>query len=112
MDSGAPLWYIEKAHVDGITALKLSHNMRFLLSGGEMGEVRLWELRSRELISHMKEHTQRITDIEIFADDTKALTSSKDKCIMLWSLKDEVEKQSNHVKYLPFMFEAKHFISI
>lgn len=63
--------------------------MRFLLSGGELGEVRLWELRSRELISHMKEHTQRITDIEIFADDTQALTSSKDKSIMLWNLKDE-----------------------
>ena len=83
------MWYIERAHADGISALKLSHNMRFLLSGGELGEVRLWELRSRELISHMKEHTQRITDIEIFADDTQALTASKDKSIMFWNLKDE-----------------------
>ena len=92
IDSGANLWYIEKSHVDGISALKLSHNMRFLLSGGELGEVRLWELRTRELISHMKEHTQRITDIEIFFDDSQALTSSKDKSIMLWSLKDEASQ--------------------
>jgi cilia- and flagella-associated protein 52 len=64
--------------------------MRFLLSGGMNGEVRLWELRSRELISHLKEHTQRITDIVIFPDDTAAMTASRDRCIMHWDLREEV----------------------
>lgn len=90
IDTGDNLWYIERAHAGGVTALKLSHNMRFLLSGGMNGEVRLWELRSREMISHMKEHTQRITDIQIFDDDLTALTSSKDRCIMHWDLREEV----------------------
>lgn len=90
IDTGDNLWFIEKTHPDGVTALKLSNNMRFLLSGGMHGEVRLWELRSRELISHLKEHTQRITDIVIYPDDTRALTSSRDKCIMQWDLRDEV----------------------
>lgn len=90
IDTGDNLWYIERAHAGGVTALKLSHNMRFLLSGGVQGEVRLWELRSREMISHMKEHTQRITDIQIFDDDLSALTSSKDRCIMHWDLRAEV----------------------
>lgn len=90
IDTGNNLWFIERCHPEGITAIRLSHNMRFLLSGGMNGEVRLWELRSRELISHMKEHTQRITDIVIFPDDTAAMTASRDRCIMHWDLREEV----------------------
>jgi len=92
IDTGENLWFIERAHPGGVTAIRLSHNMRFLLSGGVGGEVRLWELRSRELISHLKEHTQKITDIAIFEDDTSALTSSKDRCIMRWDLREEVKR--------------------
>jgi cilia- and flagella-associated protein 52 len=92
IDTGDNLWYVERAHAGGVTALQLSHNMRFLLTGGTNGEVRLWELRSREMISHMKEHTQRITDIRILSDDMSALTSSRDRCIMHWDLREEVSE--------------------
>ena len=90
IDTGENLWFIEKAHPDGVTSLRLSHNMRFVLTGGMHGEVRLWELRSRELISHLKEHTQRITDIVIYPDDTMCMTASRDRCIMHWDLREEV----------------------
>lgn len=90
IDSGENLWCIERAHPGGVTAVRLSNNMRFLLSGGMGGEVRLWELRSRELISHLKEHTQKVTDILILDDDMSALTASKDRCIMHWDLRAEV----------------------
>ena len=90
VDSGEILWFIESAHTDGVTSIAISHNNRFILTGGQHGEVRLWELRSRELISHLKEHTQRVTSICIFDDDTSALTSSRDRCIMQWDLRMEV----------------------
>lgn len=90
VDTGEILWFIESAHTDGVTSIAISHNNRFILTGGQHGEVRLWELRSRELISHLKEHTQRITSICIFDDDTSALTSSRDRCIMQWDLRMEV----------------------
>ena len=55
-----------------------------------MGEVRLWELRSRELISHLKEHKQKITSLVLFEDDAMAFSASRDRCILRWDLKTEV----------------------
>lgn len=81
---------LDNAHQGGVTALVLSHNRRFLLSGGPQGEVRLWELRSRELISHLKEHKQRVSALALFDDDTLCLSGSRDRCILRWDLKSEV----------------------
>lgn len=60
---GELLWTIHNAHKGGVTAVLLSGNSRFLLSGGEDGGVRVWEMRSRELVSHLKEHTARVTGL-------------------------------------------------
>jgi len=89
-DTGEPLWAIENAHLDGVTALRHSHNGRFLVTGGQHGDVRLWEVRSRELISNLKEHTQRVTGLEIFGDDCQAISASRDRCILRWDLRNEV----------------------
>ena len=88
-ETGANLWFIENAHQGGVTALTLSHNRRFILTGGPQGEVRLWELRSRELVSHLKEHVQKVTSITITDDDTVAYSGSRDRCILKWDLKLE-----------------------
>lgn len=89
-ETGDSLWMLDNAHQGGVTALVLSHNRRFILSGGPAGEVRLWELRSRELISHLKEHKQKITALALFQDDTLCLSGSRDRCILRWDLKSEV----------------------
>eukprot|EP01041_Mallomonas_annulata_P006524 gene6524-13197_t len=88
-DTGEHLWDIDAAHPGGVTAICESNNSRFILSGGQNGEVRLWELRSRDLISNLKEHNQRITSLAVFEDDTQALSSSRDKCILRWDLRSE-----------------------
>jgi len=87
--SGDALWSIDSAHYDAVTALCISHNNRFLLTGGTQGEVRLWELRSRELISHLKEHTGRVNALAIYDDDSVALSASRDRCILKWDLRQE-----------------------
>ena len=74
----------------GCSAITLSHNGRFLLTGSEHGDVRLWEMRSRDLISPFKEHSLRITNICLFESDTVALTSSLDRSILTWDLRSEV----------------------
>ena len=88
-ETGENLWFIDNAHSGGVTSLILSHNNRFLLTGGFQGDVRLWELRSRELISHLKEHAQRITALALFEDDTMAISASRDRCLLRWDLKSE-----------------------
>lgn len=89
-ETGDNLWMITNAHQGGVSALVLSHNRRFILTGGPQGEVRLWELRSRELISHMKEHKQKVHSLALFDDDTMALSGSRDRCILRWDLKTEI----------------------
>jgi WD40 repeat protein len=88
-DTGANLWFIDSAHQDEVTALCISHNNRFLLTGGVKGEVRLWELRTRDLVSHLKEHVQKVTSITLSEDDTVAFSGSRDRCVLRWDLKLE-----------------------
>jgi WD40 repeat protein len=47
------LWAIPGAHSaaqGGISAVALSHNKRFVVSGGEDSRVRVWDMRSREMV--------------------------------------------------------------
>eukprot|EP00605_Chrysophyceae_sp_TOSAG23-4_P001584 GSChrysophyteH1.ASY1.ANO1.1739.1 assembled CDS len=88
-DGGELLWMINNAHPGGVLAMTLSHNNRFILTGGPAGEVRLWELRTRDLISHLKEHVSRVTSLVLSEDDTFAITASRDRCILRWDLREE-----------------------
>jgi cilia- and flagella-associated protein 52 len=88
-DTGENLWMIDNAHPGGVLSMTLSHNRRFILTGGPSGEVRLWELRTRDLISHLKEHVSRVTSLVLSEDDTFAITASRDRCILRWDLRDE-----------------------
>lgn len=88
-EDGASLWQIDAAHPEAVSCLTLSHNRRFLLTGGPQGEVRMWELRTRDLISNLKEHKSKVTCIRLTADDSTAITSSRDRCILQWDLREE-----------------------
>lgn len=89
-ETGANLWFIDNAHPSSITALCLSQNRRFMLTGAKSGELRLWELRSRDLISHLKEHTSCVNAIALMDDDTMALSAGRDRNILRWDLTTEV----------------------
>lgn len=97
VDNQELLWTIDHAHPSGVTAIELAHNFKFLATGGNDGEIRVWEIRTRELISHLKEHTSKITKIEIFPDDVHLMSSSRDKSVLTWDLKNE-KRLSNHTQ--------------
>lgn len=59
-DEGVELWAIDNCHKGGVSALALSHNQRFLCSGGMRGEVRVWELKTRTLVSHLVQHDDQV----------------------------------------------------
>ena len=89
VDNSQLLWQIDNAHKGGVTSICLASSCKFVCSGGMEGEVRVWEIRSRELISHLKEHTSRVTKIQLFADDQHLLTCARDKSILCWDLRAE-----------------------
>lgn len=97
VDNCEALWTIDNAHKNGVTSLCMSHNFKFLATGGGGGDVRVWEIRSRELISHLKEHSSTVTKVEVFEDDVHLLSCARDKSILCWDLKNE-NRVSNHTQ--------------
>ena len=45
--------------------MDFSYNFKFFATGGNDGEIRVWEIRTWELITHLKEHTSKVTKVEI-----------------------------------------------
>jgi WD40 repeat protein len=93
-ENGQELWAIDHCHVDGVTSLTSSRNKKFLVSGGEHGEVRVWEIRTREMIVNLKQHTSAVTSLCLFADDSHVVSGSRDRTIYLWDLQTESRKAS------------------
>lgn len=96
-DSGEQVWSIDSAHTGGVTALVLSHNQRFLVSAGVGGEVRVWDIRKRDLVSHLKEHAMAVTSLALYEDDLHVLSSSRDRSILCWDLRSE-RRISSHIQ--------------
>lgn len=90
------IWTMDNAHKGGVTSLCLSNNQKFFCTGGVEGEVRIWEIRSKEMISHLKEHIQSITKVQLFSNDVHLLTTAKDKSILIWDLSKEKRIGSYH----------------
>ena len=63
IDNSQQLWEIPNAHKGGVTVVCLSNSYKFIVSGGNEGDVRVWDIKSRELISHLKEHSSRVTKV-------------------------------------------------
>lgn len=86
------LWSIPDAHSarsGGVTALALSHNQRFVVTGGGDARVRVWDMRSREMVSAFVEHGGPITGVCVYRDDAHVLSCSTDKSFMCWDLRKE-----------------------
>lgn len=45
--------------------------------------------KSREMISHLKEHTNKVTQTKLIEQDTHLLSSSRDRALLAWDLKRE-----------------------
>merc|ERR1712072_1047783 len=96
-ETGEQMWTVDNAHRNGVTALEVSKNQKFIVSGGQEGEVRVWEIKTRELVSHLKEHSMRVTQVQLFDDDTHVLSSSRDRSFLCWDLRRE-RRISNHTQ--------------
>lgn len=88
-ETGEMLWKMHDVHRGGVTALAVSHNHRFMVTGGEEGDVRVWDIKQRDMVAHLKEHDAAVTSINIFDDDAHCVTGSRDRNILSWDLRRE-----------------------
>merc|ERR1719265_686541 len=96
---GQSLWHIDNAHKGGVTTMRLPTNVRFVVSGGSEGELRVWELKTRQMVSHLKEHNARVNDLMLFPNDQYAVSCSRDRCLLTWDLRAEKRLTSHREKH-------------
>lgn len=86
-ERGDSLWHIDNAHKGGVTSVKLSSNCRFAVSGGSEGDIRMWELKTREMAAHLQEHKGRVNEVQLFPNDEYAISCSRDRSLLTWDLR-------------------------
>jgi WD40 repeat protein len=64
---------------------------KLLLSGGgdqyaHIGELKLWDVRSRKLIERFSGHTDMVTDVSISSDGKWVLSGSRDHSVKIWNI--------------------------
>jgi WD40 repeat protein len=87
--TGELLWTLPDAHVGGVSAIGVAVGQHFFVTGGVKGEVRVWDSRSRRLISTLKEHCQAVVGVECLGDDVHVVSASRDRSIITWDLVHE-----------------------
>jgi len=98
-EKGKDLWHIDNAHKGGATSVKLPQNQRFVMSGGAEGELRVWELKTREMVSHLKEHLGRVSEVQLFPNDQYAISCSRDRCLLTWDLRQQKRLTSHRERH-------------
>jgi len=84
------IWKLHSAHISpsgtGVTAVGLSHGGKFVVTGGQNGDVRIWDKGSRELVSHLTQHKDVICDVKVYNDDSHVISGSKDGAFVIWDV--------------------------
>ncbi len=94
---GTELWSREDAHGDSIIAARFSPDGRQLLSGGQDGWARLWDLESSAEVARLDHHGSWVKSVAFDRDGRRALTGCQDGSLRLWSLPDGGELLSTRV---------------
>ncbi len=93
-DMVQPLLTLE-AHVSGVSCLTMSPDRSLLASGGADGEIKLWDLRTGQLIGSFREHQGAIAVLAISPDQQLLISGSQDGTIKIWQLQ-ELGRSQHH----------------
>jgi WD40 repeat protein/tRNA A-37 threonylcarbamoyl transferase component Bud32 len=103
-------------HSDVVKSIAISPDGQLLASGSYDKTIKLWSLRTGELLHTLSEHTHRITCIVISRDGQLLASSSYDKTIKLWALSSGELLQTlvghpGRVRYISFSPNGQTLIS-
>jgi WD40 repeat protein len=74
-------------HDSNILTIDVSHDGRFLATGGEDTQVNIWDLQTKELIKTLVGHGDTIYNVTFSADGNLVASSSRDETVKLWDIK-------------------------
>lgn len=95
-NSGTKCWWqIADAHKSPIRCMSLAKNQKFVATGSDSGVVRIWNIRTRTMVSHIKEHTAAVNGLQLFDDSKHAISCSRDRSFFCWDLLSE-KRVSTH----------------
>jgi WD40 repeat protein len=86
-------WYTLRAHSSAIVLLHISDdNDSMVISGCINGDMCVWKLNEEQgcLLRTWRGHRDAITQIQMNSAQSRALTSSRDGTLKVWSLEDDV----------------------
>ncbi|XP_034044856.1 cilia- and flagella-associated protein 52 [Thalassophryne amazonica] len=86
--SGHLMRTIDCAHINGVTAIAGMRDNKRIVSGGEEGQVCVWELltKGHRLLESMKQHRAAVNCIKITSDDRQCVSASSDGSCIIWDL--------------------------
>ncbi|XP_067121874.1 cilia- and flagella-associated protein 52 isoform X2 [Centruroides vittatus] len=89
-ETGKLLFIIHNSHSKAITAVAMTYDSNFIISGGGEGEVRLWKIlpNKQSLVTSMKEHRGPVSCIRVHKNEKECVTASTDGTCAIWDLQD------------------------
>ena len=79
-----------ECHKGSVTALAITADSRYALSGGQDGSIKLWDLETGSLLKTMQGHKSTIVSITVAPDGNHLITGSKDETVRVWLLRGGV----------------------
>jgi len=80
-----PLWLRSlEGHTDGVQAVAVSPDGRFIVSGSEDRTVKVWELESGRLLRSLEGHTDGVQAVAVSPDGRFIVSGSEDRTIRAW----------------------------
>eukprot|EP01060_Flectonema_neradi_P001602 TRINITY_DN10973_c0_g1_i1.p1 TRINITY_DN10973_c0_g1~~TRINITY_DN10973_c0_g1_i1.p1 ORF type:complete len:674 (+),score=85.22 TRINITY_DN10973_c0_g1_i1:2268-4289(+) len=79
-------WELPNSHQGACTHVVVAENLAFFVTSGEHGEIKIWNMRTHQMTTELKEHRGRITTLELFKDGVHLLSTGHDKSLMVWDL--------------------------
>ena len=73
-------------HSDGVKSVLICPDGQTLISGGEDGTIKLWQLQTGELIRTLTGHTYGVKSLAICPDGQTLVSGGGDGTIKLWKL--------------------------
>jgi WD40 repeat protein len=74
---------------DVTRALRFSPDGRLILTGGDSGEVKLWRVKTREIIYEIPAHRDTVHTVGFSPDGKKFFSASRSGGIKIWETKEE-----------------------